>query len=180
MTTKSDRIGRAALWLSVASVALILLTVGALAMPAARARLGLAPARTAAYAVGGRIDVPPSVYTATPYTVILFARSTCAFCERAKPLFAQLATALADDPAVRMVMVSAASGGAGDRDYARAIGLDEGRLVVVDPGSLKLKTVPTIVLVDREGRVQFSHEGVPSPADLEELRHASAVSTQKR
>jgi thiol-disulfide isomerase/thioredoxin len=177
---KGDWVGRIAFALSIGSAALVLLTVGALAMPAARARLGLAPVRTSGYPVGGRIDVPPSVYDASPYTVVLFARSTCVFCQRARPLFAKLAADVAEDPSVRMVMVSSPSGRTGDLEYARSVGLDESRIVVLDPRSLRLKTVPTLVLVDRQGQVRYSHEGMPTAADLEELLRTTTVLNPRR
>jgi thiol-disulfide isomerase/thioredoxin len=177
---KGDWVGRTALGLSIGSAALVVVTVGVLAMPAARARLGWAPNRTTSYAVGGRIDVPTAVYGADPYTVVLFARSTCAFCQRAKPLFTKLVADLAESHSARMVMVSSPSGGTGDVDYAKSVGLEADQLVVLDPVSLRLKTVPTLVLVDRQGQVRYSHEGMPTAADLEELLRTTTVLNPRR
>lgn len=176
----NDFVGRAALFAAIGCIVLVAVTVGVLAMPAARSRLGLAPARTVSYAVGGRIDVPSSVYDASPLTVVLFARSTCAACQRSRLLFAKAATELAADSSVQFAMMTTSANRPGDVEYARAIGLDERRLIALDNARLRLKLVPTLVLVDRQGQVHYSHEGVPSPGDIDELVRTVGLLNQRR
>ena len=176
----NDAIGRTALAVAIGCIALVVVTVGVLAMPAARSRLGLAPSKTPAYTVGGRIDVPASVYEATPLTVVIFARDTCAACQRSQVLFAKATADLAAEPSVHVVMMTTAPNRSGDLDYARAIGLDEHRLIPLDATHLRLKLVPTLVLVDRYGEVRYSHEGVPSPADIHELVRIATSFSQRR
>ena len=56
----------------------MLATVGALAMPAIRARLGLAPASSTIYAIGERVAVPAEAYAGFRHTLLIVARPDCA------------------------------------------------------------------------------------------------------
>jgi len=67
-----------------------------------------------------------------------------------------------------------------EREYLRAIGLDEDRLIGVDFRNLRLRRVPTMVLVDRHGEVRYSLEGVPTALNQEELLRIAAAMTVVR
>jgi hypothetical protein len=53
--------------------------------------------------------------------------------------------------------------------YARELGLDETQLLRLDLKSLQVRRVPTLVVLDRQGIVRFSWEGVPPPAAREKF-----------
>ena len=158
---KSDLVGRIALAITVGCLVMVGLTVGALATPAGRARMGLAPAPAPSYAVGARIDVPASVYDASPYTVVLFARSDCGVCQQSKPWLAALTTALQRQSTVRVVMIASGEHLSDEVQYAADLGIGRDRVVPLAPRALKARLVPSLVLVDRQGVVRYSQEGVP-------------------
>jgi hypothetical protein len=151
-----------------------------LALPGWRRALGLATLDQPAYAVGQRVDVPVGLYDATPFTLLLFARSSCPACERAKPAFAQVTAALRDRASVRVRMVVDDGQQAGERAYLRDVGLAEDRLAAVDFRTLRLRRVPTAVLVDRDGRVLYTHEGEPSALDAAALLRMVSVADARR
>jgi hypothetical protein len=150
-------------------------TVFALAVPGWRRALGLTAADGVVYPVGDRIDVPVSLYESGPVTLLLFTRSSCGTCQRAKSALAALTTALRDRGTVRVTMVVADGTQADEGNYLHDIGLTAGHLAAVDFRTLRLQRVPTTVLVDRTGHVLYSLEGEPTASDqMELLRLASA------
>lgn len=154
-------IGRTALVIT--AMCLVGLTVtGVLAIPGVRAHLGLSPIRPISYAVGSHIDLPSSIYAATPYTLILFARSSCDACQRAKSVLADLAAQVANESNARVILVTGMSNVEDDAAYGRQLGVNEASQIRLDLTKLQLRQVPTIVLVDRNGQVERDWEG-PSP-----------------
>jgi hypothetical protein len=151
-----------------------------LALPEWRRALGFARLDQPAYAVGQRVDVPAGLYDAAPLTLLLFTRSSCPACERAKPAFAELTAALRDRAAVRVTMVVDEGQQAGEREYLRDVGLAEDRLAVVDFRTLRLRRVPTTVLVDRDGRVLHTQEGEPSAQDVAGLLRMVSLGDDRR
>jgi hypothetical protein len=156
-----DIAGRAAVAVSALCAAAVLLTAGVLFTPALRERIGLAPA--AAYAAGAMIDVPRSVYAGSAHTVVLFARYDCRACQRATPYLAAVVAGAGRAPGTRIVMVARPGHRDAEIAYARQIGLHESSLMFVDVKGLRLRTVPTVVLVDQRGVVQYAFEGLPPP-----------------
>lgn len=163
-------IRRIATAVALACAATVALTIAAAAHPTIRARLGLVPVRVPAYRAGERIDAPPRVYTSSPLTVLLFIRGNCPTCQRSQPVFKSLADRLAATPA-RMVLVTDTRRPE-DAAYASAIGIDSSGVAPLDFSALRLKSVPTLVLVDREGRVLYALEGVPSDRERDALLQA--------
>ena len=145
--------------------AIVASSVFALAVPGWRRALGLVVPDGAGYAVGDRIDVPVSLYESAPVTLLVFTRSGCGTCQRAKSAMATLAAALRDRATVRVTMVVADGTQADERKYLHDIGLTDGHLAGVDFRALRLQRVPTTVLVDRTGRVLYSLEGEPAASD---------------
>lgn len=158
---------------AVASLVLVAVTAIVLARPDLRDAVGLGPA--SAYAVRGRIDAPPEVYRTSPYTLVVFARSTCAVCRSAVPFLTTLVReAAADGVAVRLV--SSAPVAPDERAFAETWGLDPAAIVGVDLRSMRVRHVPTIVLVDREGEIHYAREGaIPAAAQDELLRRLSSL-----
>jgi hypothetical protein len=158
---KPELAGRIALTAATVCLATVGVTVGALAMPAVRTKIGLAPVMTPSYAPGDRIDLPASTYEASSYTVILFVRSDCGVCQRIKPWLTQLAATLQRQPAVRVVVVASGGHASDEVRYAAELGVGSERVFVVPSGALKLRSVPAFVLVDQRGAVRYSQEGAP-------------------
>jgi len=170
-----------ALWGRLATgvtIACALVLAGTLALffsPALRARLGLGAPVGPAYVAGDRIDLPAELYGATPATLFIFARSTCSSCQRAQPVLAAAVHALRATPGVAIRLVPTRAPDADELGYARAIGLREADVTPVTMAQLRLRVVPTVVLVDREGRIRFSVEGVLSETQEAELVRSAAT-----
>jgi hypothetical protein len=140
-----------------------------MAVPALRQRWSQSPSTSAAYKVGERIDLPPTIHESSPWTVLLFTRAGCGACQTAKPAFASMIDGLRDKSSVRALMVVREGSEAEERDYLRAIGLGDDRLIGVDFRNLRLRRVPTMLLVDRRGEVRYSVEGAPTLLDQAEM-----------
>jgi thiol-disulfide isomerase/thioredoxin len=158
--------GRLTVSAAVASLALVAVTAIVLARPGWRDAVGLGP--RPAYATRSRIDVPPEVYRSSPFTIVLFARSTCAVCRSSVPFLTRLVQeAAASGVAVRLV--SSAPVAPAEVAFAQALGLGATQLVGVDVRALRVKQVPTVVLVDRSGDIRYAREGAVPAVDQDEL-----------
>lgn len=157
-------------------MAIVAGSVLVLALPGWRRALGFPVLDKPAYAAGERVDVPARVYDSTPFTVLVFTRSSCGACDRARPVVGGLVAALRDRPSVRLTMIVDENTQAVEQQYLRDVGLAEDRLAAADFRTLRLRRVPTTLLVDREGRVLHAHEGELSALDAAELlRMATSV-----
>jgi len=159
---KQDTLGRLAIGISVACVVGVGATIAALTSPAIRSTLGLMPIAPASYVRGERIDVPASLYETSPHTLVLFARSDCGACQHIKPWLAQTIGTLEQKTGTRVVMVATNARLDDEIAYAAEIGLARDRVVPLASTSLKVRQVPTLVLVDRQGSVLYSLDGAPN------------------
>lgn len=156
-------IERIATAISVALGLLLTTTVVAVAWPRVTSALGVereAPIPTPAYEAGGQIDTPDAWYRESAHTLVLFARSSCGACQTASPY---LTTLLARVKATGGVVL-AGSDQARDEDaaYARSLGLTDTEFQVT-PAGLRVRATPTLVLVNRQGRILGAWEGVGKP-----------------
>jgi thiol-disulfide isomerase/thioredoxin len=155
-------------------------TAVAIAMPSVRASLGFVPPPPApSYAAGQRSDFPANLFEQAPHTLAIFFRSDCGACARMKPFLARLA-ARDDGAAVRVVAVTGTGNRADSLAFAKQIGLGESRLMMIDIGTLRLKRVPTVVLMDRSGVIQVALEGIPSSQEEEKLLRMVTSLSQSR
>jgi hypothetical protein len=169
---RTDPIGRLAVGVAVTSFVLVAATVAAIGRPDLRAKLGLA---TVAYAADQLIDVPAGVYDSSPNTLILFARSTCAVCQRLVPFFRRLVDG-AEKSGIHVRLVSASPLNPAELAFARALGLGDDDVAPVDVKSLRLQRVPTIVLVDQRGEIHYAREGaVPAGEQGDLLRRMTSL-----
>jgi hypothetical protein len=53
--------------------------------------------------------------------------------------------------------------------FARGLGLVDGQVAPVDLRTLRLRRVPTIVLVDRHGAIHYALEGAVPASDQEDV-----------
>jgi hypothetical protein len=154
VTDRSDRlISRAAGILSVFLVVLFLGTVGALAWPRVSNALGLKSKPEPAYKAGDVVDVPREWYSGASHTLIILARADCGACVNAKPFFKSLVSRVQAAGNARVVLGGVSAEQRPDVAYAKAIGLDAGMARTTKPKQLRLKSVPTLLLVSVDGRI---------------------------
>jgi hypothetical protein len=158
VTQSSERLVRRASIATSIGLALVLVaTIGYIAWPRVAEALGLKPAAPAAYAAGETVDVPSSWYASADTTLIVFARASCAACEKAQPFLAQLVGRVHGRGAA--VMAHPPGADDDDRQFARSLGVSDDRVMVIGEG-LKVRATPTILLVNRQGRILGAWEGV--------------------
>jgi len=111
------------------------------------------------YEVGEHITPPTGVqFDVHANTVLLYLSSSCRFCTASMPFYAKLASAR-NEGDFEIVVV-----GSEPREsltaYVLQHGLDAGGIVSVARGSFKSSGTPTVVIVDRSGRVQGAWTGL--------------------
>jgi hypothetical protein len=139
-------------------------------VPAIRERLGWAESERSAYAPGDSIDVPSSLYGGRQ-TLLVFASGTCGACRRSASVFAALAADLRGSK-TRFLLVTPNVRHVDQQALANAIGLQGDEISDLDLSTLRLKNVPTVVLVDGAGRVLYSREGLVDEEGSAAIRRA--------
>ena len=186
MTTGADALlRRFGLVVSAACVITLVATLGIVAWPRVTHALGITPKPpTMPYLPGGHIDAPADWYASRPRTLIVFARASCGACRKAQPYFQQLVEFVAGRAAV--VVAGGADARDQDAEFARLIGINDTGFKLV-PAGLRVRATPTLVLVDRQGRILAAWEGVGPPEKqnaiakmIDEILHGSAVPTVPR
>lgn len=115
------------------------------------------------YNIGEELDVAREWNGTEPDTLVFFLRSDClASAEVARNLANRFSAGALSAP-VRVVVSDAFR----DREtaFATAAGFDLSAIHFTDFGHLKLQLVPSLVVVDREGRVTFERAGLPAVAE---------------
>lgn len=137
----------------------------------------------AGYLVGDIVDVPSEFFSDAQFTVLIFANSTCGACQANAPLYARL-TAELKDPSSRVRLVGLQSD-RGLGDYASRTGVVAERVTALsEPAldALKLRAVPTVLLVNRKGTILLESVGrketVEGEQFLEALRTRVATAHQ--
>lgn len=159
MTRPSDRlVRRASIAASVGFALMLAGTIGYIAWPRVATALGVKPAAAPpAYAAGQPVDVPASWYASADTTLIVFARASCAACEKAQPFLAQLVGRVHGRASALMAHPPGMD--EEDRQFAHSLGVADDKIMVVGNG-LKVRATPTILLVNRQGRILNAWEGV--------------------
>lgn len=169
MAVSDVLVRRIATGVGVACVAALSLTAAMAAVPALKGRVGWSTPPPLSYVVGSAVDLNASLYDATPRTVFIFARSSCGACQRSKPQMAALVRELAAHNDTCVVLVTPPNAVEDTEFFAREIGLDSSRIARVAPASLRVRVVPTVVVVDRHGTVLLGKEGVLTEADRKDV-----------
>lgn len=157
---------RGALATSVALAASFVATSTVVVWPRVSRSVGIKPAPPPpAYRVGQMIDTPLEWTQATPVSLVLFAQSSCGACQKAEPF---LKTLFADVKGkATVVLTSHGPERADELAYGHALGLEDGAIKVT-PKGLRVQATPTLVLVDRRGRILDTWEGV-GPSSQQKL-----------
>jgi hypothetical protein len=152
--------------LIVACVGVLGVTASLLAVPQWRAHF--VEAEHPSYGVGTRIDVPDRLYNGGDRTLLMFAHGNCAAAVKAQPQLRQLVAAFIAQTGGRVVLIvpNEQEQAADNVAFAAAVGVELGALYSADFRSLRLRVVPTAVMLDRTGRVLLSQEGFVSDADV--------------
>jgi len=167
----TERLGRiAAVTLMAGTVAVLATTVLTGFAPALRAKFGWSKATSpAAYAVGQSFDVPAIVYSTTDRTLVVFASGTCSACLKSAQALSGLFTDFRDSP-TRVVLVTPATMAADQEAFVQGLGVPASQHLTMNTSGLRLKVVPTTVLVDRLGTVLYAREGLIDDAGRQAIR----------
>jgi peroxiredoxin len=139
-------------------------TVALVVSPSLRARAGVGPASEAPpYAEGDRVDIDAAAYSTSPLSLILFARSTCPACQRSSDFYRQVIAA-GQAHKVPAVLVTPSTDTDAERVYAEGLGIPAAKVYQALPGSIKLRAVPALMVVDSSGLIRHVWFGAPEAA----------------
>lgn len=139
-------------------------TVALVVSPSLRGRVGIGPATDGpSYAVGERVDIDAASYTSSPLSVILFARSTCAACQRSAEFHKQV-VATARSYGIPTVLVTPSTDVDAERVYADSLGITAAHVFQAPPGTIRLRSVPALMVVDASGLIRDVWFGAPDAA----------------
>ncbi len=176
MNVPTDRaVRRGALAIAITLVLIVATTTTAIVFPAGREwvrqRLRWVPPT---FDVGRASDLPPALYEHADFTVLIFATTHCAACQRALPFHRELSQVANSDARLR-AHVLLTSAGDDASTTAETLGIAADRVTMFDPKGTKLHHVPTILVVDRRGIVRAMKEGVLSAEEqhalMEQIRN---------
>lgn len=171
----ADRIvSRLAVAASVLFVVALAATVTAVAWPRVAHALGIKPAPVPpAYSAGDKIDVPADWYDDADRTLVVFARASCGACQTAQPFLKALFEVVR--PSGGVILSGSGREQVADAEYGRALGLPEVALKTT-PAGLRVRATPTLVWVDRTGKILAAWEGVGPETKQAEIRAAILAS----
>jgi hypothetical protein len=156
--TQVGRLARAANILLLGALGVTLVIAG---WPRVTKAMGWNQTPPPVYATGSTIDTPVAWHQQTDFTLVLFARSSCAACQAAQPFLRHLVANLKGRTAV--VLVTTGKEPQADTRFAQGLGIQASE-VKVAPENLRVRATPTLVLVNNRGRVLGSWEGVGGEA----------------
>jgi hypothetical protein len=140
-------------------------------LPAIKAGLGWSSADRAVYVPGDSIDVPRDFYSNNAQTLLVFAPGTCGACLRSASSFGKLAEELRGSN-THFVLITPAIRRVDQQTLVSAASLQASESMALDLTTLRLKNVPTVVLVNRAGRILYSREGYLDEDGSEAIRLA--------
>jgi hypothetical protein len=126
------------------------------------------------YEVGGQIDVPSDWLAEDRPTLLVFLRSGCAASRRFLAELASRSDLGGFNTPTRLVLPVTETLAESDIELAGAAGFETPAIRTVDFSALRLKVVPSLVLVGRDGRVMQESGGTAAAvAMLHDLDTAS-------
>jgi hypothetical protein len=128
------------------------------------------------YSIGTLVDFPRDWLSGSGFTAVLFLRHSCGACQAAVPQFRRIV----DRAGAKNVSVIAVTLRSDrrldedqDRSFARELGLTDSQIHVSDAGTLRLRRVPTMLLVTSDGRIVYHAAGAITSSDIDRLLGAS-------
>ena len=151
--------------LSTVVVAVCLLTLAGTAAlvvsPSLRQRLGVGPgAEPPAYAQGDVVDIEATTYRDSPLSLVLFARSNCAACQRSADFHRQL-VATGKALGIPTRLITPLEDTAVEEAYAAGLGIAPTNVHLARADSIKLRAVPALMVVDSSGQIRHVWFGMP-------------------
>jgi hypothetical protein len=147
----------------------VLLGTALVAVPGVRERLGLIPTERAGYRVGEQVDAPIPPAVGAERRVVLFGRGTCGDCVRAAGFFHDLRSSVLHHNSSFVLVTQEPRTNAG-REFAQQLAMDEDDIVWTDLQQLRLKVLPTVLVIDGTGRILFVKEGPIVSLDQDVVR----------
>ena len=177
MSVPSDRlVRRASLAASTGLVLMLAATVVYIGWPRVTSALGMKPAPPppppAAYAAGQQVDVPAAWYAGAPHTLIVFARASCAACDKAQPFLKTLVGRMNGKGGALMAHPPGAL--AADQAFGRSLDIAQDRIMTTVAG-LRVKATPTMILVDQRGTIINAWEGANPNRQADILKAVDAA-----
>lgn len=140
--------------------------------PALRQAVGLAPTPPPpAYAAGEVIDVDPSLYRGTPFTLLVMARSTCAACQKSQPAYAEFVQ-LAARAGIPARLATTERERAPEEMFAASMGIPADAVSFIDATHLRVTRVPLLFLIDSTGVIRHLWPSIPDDAQTADVRQA--------
>jgi hypothetical protein len=118
------------------------------------------------YHVGERADLPGE-WLGSGGTLFVFLRSDCAASQANAGLLAGIQSELPSD--ISVVAVVPTRSGDEEITFAEGAGFDRARIRTADFESLRLRVVPSLVLLDRDGIVRMERIGTAQTTGRAEL-----------
>jgi hypothetical protein len=158
-------IRRVAALATVGTLLAVIATVVVAASPSVRLALGVG-ADAPSFVPGDTLDLPDALRSPAGRTLVIFADATCRVCERGKGLLADVVSSATAVPDLSVRLVTGTAWPDSQQAYVRALSLDDSAWATADLHRMKVRRVPTVVLIDRDGTVIQSWDGLPSSAAL--------------
>jgi hypothetical protein len=131
------------------------------------------PERPAPYKAGEILDPIAGLdFRTSPYTLIAFIRSDCPYCEASKPFYRELARTHSSS-VVRFIGFGVEPAGQ-LRSYLADVDATFDDVVSYSGGTLKIRTVPSLLLIDAGGVVKNSWAGQLSSKQEREVKRVLA------
>lgn len=139
-------------------------TMALVVSPSLRTSVGVGPAaEPPPYAAGDRVDIETAAFASSPISLILFARSTCPACQRSSDFYRQV-VAEGKTRGVPAVLVTPSNDAEAERVYADSLGIAGTQVYQALPGSIKLRAVPALMVVEASGLIRHVWFGAPDAA----------------
>jgi hypothetical protein len=149
--------------ITIASCVLLVLGTSALFLaPGARSWL----MRHERYSIGDHIDLPDILSDQESISLLVFSRHDCGACQEAKTSLADLVRVVRADASVRIRLVTGTARAEENRRFARDIGVQPEELISIDWDSVRVDSVPFVLVVDRGGIVRYAHQGTPETSQV--------------
>jgi hypothetical protein len=170
---ESDAIVNRAVTVVVVVSLAVLAGIAALTLsPSLRQSVGLAPTPPPpAYAVGEVIDVDPSLYRGSRYTLLVMARSTCAACQQSQSAYTEFVR-LAGNAGIPSRLATFERDRGPEETFAAAMGIPAAAVSVVDANQLRVTRVPLLFLIDSTGVIRHLWPSIPDEAQTADVRRA--------
>jgi hypothetical protein len=141
-------------------------TTALVVSPSLRQRAGVGPgAEPPAYVQGDVVDIEAAAYRRSPLSLVLFARSTCAACQRSADFHKQI-VATGKALGIPTVLITPSEETAAEEAYAAGLGIAPTNVYLARAGSIKLRAVPALMVVESSGLIRHVWFGA-SDADAQ-------------